>query len=83
MSRNFLQLCSLNQSERFEDLKKSYTESKFSPILHFDIIFSKYIILQAHCYSQQTCALMFSRLALSASERYTEWNATMRCACLE
>ena len=50
--------------------KKLYRVEIF--YLPFCINFSEDIILQAHSYSHQTCAPMFLRLALTASERYTE-----------
>ena len=56
-------LCSLNQSEHFDDPKKVIQSRN---VLFFLLVL---VGLQAHNYSEQTCAPMFLRLAVIASER--------------
>ena len=75
-------LCSLNQSEYFEDSKKVIQSRNFLLFFFWYKVFCRHY-LQAYCYSQQTCAPMFSCLALTASERDEQWNATIRSAYSE
>ena len=68
----------LNQSKILTIPKQSYKVEIFYYSSFWYKFFCKH--LQAHSYSQQICAPMFLCLALTSSERYTEWNAPMGSA---
>ena len=68
----------LNQSEILMIPKQSYKVE----IFYYSSFWYKFLCrhLHSHSYSQQICAPMFLCLALTSSERYTEWNAPIRSA---